>query len=474
MRRVVTCCLQGRPSSSSSSGSSSSHAFVVRKGERREKCGRLHEVEEETTKDGWIECDALKHLFQKQLPAFALAALLQFNAVDASFALLKGNPNANIPRSPEAALRRSTPAVNTQMIEVQQKLEEVAYLLRIPQRKQWDRMQGNILTCVDKINNNRQDILADVAETKIDEVNQTLVNIDSALKQVLRGIEYKDSGYSGKYLNAALNNVSTVELAQVRSLPYSVPRDLTKAYPILTGRAQVKFTFKKNPSSERKYLFESESEGEGKYGSIVIDLDGFSSPITAGQILKNVKNGLYDGTRINEDYNSTALITSAKKPKTSPTNNEGETTTPSNLPLEIFETGNFEPSYNRSLDVLDMEYPVLPMSIFGAVVMCHDENGDSYKSSKENFFIYKFDKSMGGLSGLSFEEGQYSVVGYVTDGADLIAQIETGDVIDKAEILNGGDRLKQPPTVASNRDNNNNEGDEKINTPSDSVIENSV
>ena len=77
--------------------------------------------------------------------------------------------------------------------------------------------------------------------------------------------------------------------------------------------------------------------------------------------------------------------------------------------------------------------------------MCHDDtNGDSYKSSKDNFFIYKFDKSMGGLSGLSFEEGQFTVVGYVTAGSDLVQQIKSGDVIEKAEILSGEDRLKEP------------------------------
>merc|ERR1739848_869481 len=114
-----------------------------------------------------------------------------------------------------------------------------------------------------------------------------------------------------------------------------------------------------------------------------------------------------------------------------------------NLPLEIFEVGQFEPSYNITLDVLNMEYPVLPMSIFGAVVMSHD-NTNVYKSSSENFFIYKFDESMGGLAGLSFDEGQFSVVGYVTGGSDLIEQVENGDVVEKVEVLSGEEKLKIP------------------------------
>ena len=36
-----------------------------------------------------------------------------------TLALLKGNPNANIPRTPEAALRRSTPVVNAETGDLQ-------------------------------------------------------------------------------------------------------------------------------------------------------------------------------------------------------------------------------------------------------------------------------------------------------------------------------------------------------------------
>ena len=395
----------------------------------------IHKARKEA-KDLLFGFDATKDFFQRRLPCWLLVALLQFNQVDAACALLKGNPNANIPRSPEAALRRSTPVVNAQMTDIQKKLEEVAYLLRIPQRKQWDKMQTNIEACRDAISNNKGDIFRDVPESKAELVKETLEDVDTAMQQMLRGITYKDSAYCGKYLNSALNSVSLIELSQVRSLPYSVPRTYAK-YPVLTGRAQVRFTIRSG-SKDRMYLFQDQDQEST--GSFTIDLDGFTSPITSGQFLTNVKKGLYSGTTVNEDYNQSALITNVSSP---PVRVDGDETY-SNLPLEIFQTGEFEPMYNTTLDVLNMEYPVLPMSIFGAVVMCHDDTGDSYKSSKDNFFIYKFDKSMGGLSGLSFEEGQFTVVGYVTDGSELIEQIKSGDVIDKVEILSGQDRLKEP------------------------------
>jgi hypothetical protein len=45
------------------------------------------------------------------------------------------SPDTKVPRSPEVALRRAIPAVNTSMKKMQETLEDIFYLLRIPQRK---------------------------------------------------------------------------------------------------------------------------------------------------------------------------------------------------------------------------------------------------------------------------------------------------------------------------------------------------
>lgn len=39
----------------------------------------------------------------------------------------------------------------------------------------------------------------------------------------------------------------------------------------------------------------------------------------------------------------------------------------------------------------DGELPVLPLSVYGAVVMAHNENSDEY-SSPNQFFFYLYDK----------------------------------------------------------------------------------
>ncbi|GJP74800.1 hypothetical protein CLOP_g5335 [Closterium sp. NIES-67] len=105
--------------------------------------------------------------------------------------------------------------------------------------------------------------------------------------------------------------------------------------------------------------------------------------------------------------------------------------------------GEFQPIYRTPLDVQDGELPVLPMSVFGAMVMAHSPESDSF-SHPSQFFLYKYDKRRSGLGGLAFDEGQFSVFGYVTKGRDVLAQLRTGDVIQSARIVSGADRLVVP------------------------------
>lgn len=73
--------------------------------------------------------------------AFAAVAGLTL-ALDSMVAPLQAqavlnSPNAQIARTVDAALRRSTPAFNAQVKEVQDRLENIQFQLRIPQRKPW-------------------------------------------------------------------------------------------------------------------------------------------------------------------------------------------------------------------------------------------------------------------------------------------------------------------------------------------------
>lgn len=100
------------------------------------------------------------------------------------------------------------------------------------------------------------------------------------------------------------------------------------------------------------------------------------------------------------------------------------------------------------MPVQDGELPVLPLSIPGAVAMSRapdaGDNGSGFVSG-DQFFIYNFDRQlMAGLAGLSFDEGQFGVFAYVTRGADLLGKLQQGDVIERASLASGEERLVVP------------------------------
>ena len=72
-------------------------------------------------------------------------------------------------------------------------------------------------------------------------------------------------------------------------------------------------------------------------------------------------------------------------------------------------------TYRSRLEVNSGELPVLPLSIYGAVAMAHAPESLDGEVSSNAFFLHKFVRSSSGLAGLSFDEGNFSVFGYITD-----------------------------------------------------------
>ncbi|PPD93028.1 hypothetical protein GOBAR_DD10060 [Gossypium barbadense] len=268
------------------------------------------------------------------------------------------SPETKLPRTGELALRRAIPA-NTNMKAIQDSLEDISYLLRIPQRKPY----GTSLV---------------------------------------------------------------VKIVQAPGLSFLLPEQYLK-YPRLTGRAIVELTIEKGDGSS----FSPEAGGElRKTATIQVVLDGYSAPLTTGNFAKLVTDGAYDGKKLS--CINQAIISE------NDTGKNGYS-----VPLEIMPSGQFEPLYKTTLSVQDGELPVLPLSVYGAVAMAHSEVSEEY-SSPYQFFFYLYDKRNSGLGGISFEEGQFSVFGYITAGREILPQIKTGDIIKSAKLVEGRDRLVLP------------------------------
>ena len=92
-------------------------------------------------------------------------------------------------------------------------------------------------------------------------------------------------------------------------------------------------------------------------------------------------------------------------------------------PPQILPQGSFEPMYRLPLEVGSGETPVLPLSIYGSVALARPAGSSDISSvSSGSFFIYLFDPQQAGLAGLSFDEGLYGTLGYVTDGQEVLRQ----------------------------------------------------
>ncbi|XP_019257076.1 PREDICTED: peptidyl-prolyl cis-trans isomerase CYP37, chloroplastic isoform X2 [Nicotiana attenuata] len=308
------------------------------------------------------------------------------------------SPETNIPRTGELALRRAIPA-NPNMKTIQDSLEDISYLLRIPQRKPFGTMEGNVKKA-----------------------------LKGGLQNLLQYIKDKDPDKVSVGLASTLDTVAQLELLQAPGLSFLLPQQYLK-YPRLTGRGIVEFTVEKVDGS----TFSPEAAGVAKStAKIQVVLDGYSAPLTAGNFAKLVIDGAYDGMKLTSA--NQAILSDSELGKA----------TGYSVPLEIKPSGQFEPLYRTTLSVQDGELPVLPLSVYGAVAMAHSDVSEEL-SSPSQFFFYLYDKRNSGLGGLSFEEGQFSVFGYTTIGRDILPQIKTGDIIRSAKLVEGQDRLVLPP-----------------------------
>lgn len=339
------------------------------------------------------------------------------------------SPDTKVPRTGELALRRAIPA-NTNMKAIQDSLEEISYLLRIPQRKPYGTMEGNVKKALKIAMDEKDSILASIPtdmKEKGSILHTSLTDGKDGLKALLNSIKEKDPDKVSVGLAASLDTVAELELLQAPGLSFLLPEQYQQ-YPRLNGRGIVEFTIERGDGS----AFSPESGGEPRKTAIIqVVLDGYSAPLTAGNFAKLVADGAYDGITLSSV--NQAVISENRVEKSS-----GYT-----VPLEIMPSGQFEPLYKTTLSVQDGELPVLPLSVYGAVAMAHNETSEEYSSSYQ-FFFYLYDKRNAGLGGLSFDEGQFSVFGYTTVGREILSEIRTGDVVRSAKLIGGSDRLVLP------------------------------
>ncbi|MEO1094575.1 MAG: peptidylprolyl isomerase [Cyanobacteria bacterium J06638_28] len=180
-------------------------------------------------------------------------------------------------------------------------------------------------------------------------------------------------------------------------------------------------------------------------GRVLMTLDGENAPITAGNFVDLVQRGFYDGVLFHRVVKSPEpFVVQAGDPQTKdPSIPESlwgtggfvdpDTQQPREIPLEIKPAGAAEPVYSRTFETLRVQEPPELQHTRGAIAMARSQLPDSASSQ---FYI--------ALGELPFLDGSYAVFGYVTEGMDIVDDIEMGDVIESVTVTSGLENLQQP------------------------------
>lgn len=215
----------------------------------------------------------------------------------------------------------------------------------------------------------------------------------------------------------------TSSATQTTSLaPTQASSPQMKDLPVLEGKATVVMTVNGAP--------------------ITIEVDGTNAPITAGNFIDLVNQGVYDGlvfhrvVRQPEPFVVQGGDPQSKDPNSrKPLGTGGfidpKTGSERRIPLEIKPEGAATPTYGMTLESAgDSGKPELKHTR-GAVAMARSQSPDS--ASSQFYFA---------LADLTFLDGSYAVFGTVTDGMDVVDKIQQGDRIESAKVTQGLANLK--------------------------------
>lgn len=174
-------------------------------------------------------------------------------------------------------------------------------------------------------------------------------------------------------------------------------------------------------------------------GSIIeIVVDGTNAPITAGNFVDLVEKEVYDGVSFHRVVREPQpFVVQGGDPQSQdpnvpqaslgtggyidPTTGERRT-----IPLEITPVGASEPIYSQTLDEAGITAAPLLRNTRGSIAMARANTPDSASSQ---FYFNLVDND--------FLDGAYAVFGSVTQGLEVIDQIQQGDRILDAEVVDG-------------------------------------
>ncbi|MEY2979477.1 MAG: peptidylprolyl isomerase [Prochlorotrichaceae cyanobacterium] len=184
---------------------------------------------------------------------------------------------------------------------------------------------------------------------------------------------------------------------------------------------------------------------------VTMTLMGEDAPITAGNFVDLVSQQFYDGLpfhRVVRDPQP--FVVQGGDPQGRDPNfpaarlGTGGYVDPAtgaerNIPLEILPADAETILYGQTFKMANLSNAVPKLNhIRGAVAMARSQFPNSASSQ---FYI--------ALADLSFLDGDYAVFGYVTEGMEVVDQIQQGDRIESITVISGLENLEKPNSETS-------------------------
>jgi peptidyl-prolyl cis-trans isomerase B (cyclophilin B) len=194
------------------------------------------------------------------------------------------------------------------------------------------------------------------------------------------------------------------------------------------------------PNLNGKATVEMVVKGE----TVTIEVDGTNAPVTAGNFIDLVQQGVYNGLVFHRVVREPQpFVVQGGDPQSKDTNFPAErlgtgsyidpaTTRPRYIPLEIKPQGADKPVYHQTLETAGITTKPKLRHTRGAVAMARSSLPDSASSQ---FYV--------ALTDLSFLDGNYAVFGYVTKGMETVDRIQQGDRIESVKVVKGSENLKK-------------------------------
>lgn len=230
---------------------------------------------------------------------------------------------------------------------------------------------------------------------------------------------------------AALGKLRGLSFAKA-TLPYEIPSEYS-SLPRLMGRAKIEMKIQSLKG------FRTENGKKYDTDTIIYELDGYHAPLTAGSIMDLVMKKFYDGMSIQRAeeliVQTGSTIVDKDAGYVDPKTNLVRT-----IPLEIFYKNDASPVYgitsdddNRATDT-----KALPFQAYGALGM--GRSNEDPDSASSQFFFLKWLQALV-APGRNTLDGYYSCFGYVVQNEELLSQLQVGDKIIYAKVIEGAENF---------------------------------